>query len=423
MAGSRERSPTAPHDVSECERAHAYAFEACHGYAEEPSEASMLHQVAQGDHAGKGEHQISQHQARVDHGNCTVVGEQCAEDVTRRCDLLDLSVVHGDDVRIKWEELCLEADEIFLRLDYEALVAVSRAMTEIRPDHPRGWLLHHLALRQLEASQAALLSLLQAGLASCERSGRCQMLKDLLDNEFCMQDVKCVQMAQAAIDALLVSVFRGEWDTEGVYLYQAFNDDIADWALLHQQLGGPHFNTRRTTWIKPSFGWVLYRSGYGCKPNQNRVLKIKVSHAALGNILSQCKYQETNKTAKSEHSSAQDGSNGRVQWDPERDMMSADGREPRALLRQRAIQIGVAGKLSELYVQSALWIQDVTALAHKVCQAHRSKKKGAMDELRPELPVERPYMPQCHEGCLIRLGMMPGETASALQRLGRGKAR
>ena len=34
------------------------------------------------------------------------------------------------------------------------------------------------------------------------------------------------------------------------------------------------------------------------------------------------------------------GSHGRVQWDPARDLMSSEGREPRRMLRRRAIQIG-----------------------------------------------------------------------------------
>merc|ERR1719410_2057584 len=32
-------------------------------------------------------------------------------------------------------------------------------------------------------------------------------------------------------------VFVGEWDDEGVFVYQAYSDDIADWALAHQQFG------------------------------------------------------------------------------------------------------------------------------------------------------------------------------------------
>jgi hypothetical protein len=219
-----------------------------------------------------------------------------------------------------------------------------------------------------------------------------------------------------------VQVFSGEWDAEGVYVYQAFCDDIADWALAHQRFGGPKFNPTRMTWIKPSFAWVLYRSGYGKKPGQNRVLKVKVSHSALAELLSQCKCVDTNKETRSKRSAEEGVGNGRVQWDPERDIMSADGKEPRMMLRRRAIQIGLKGKLSELYVNSAISIEDVTELSHRICQAHRSKKKDAMADLEPELPEERPYMPLCSDHCLVGLGMLPGETASAMAQIGRGKS-
>lgn len=232
-----------------------------------------------------------------------------------------------------------------------------------------------------------------------------------------------IQQQQRKLEALNddVQVFSGEWDAEGVYVYQAFCDEIADWALDHQQFGGPKFNTVRMTWIKPSYAWVLYRSGYGQKPGQNRVLKIKLSHVALADLLSQCKCVDTNKETRSKRS-VEEGSIGRVQWDPERDIMSADGREPRMMLRRRAIQIGLKGKLSEQYVSNVISIQDVTELSRRICQAHRSKKKGAMIELEPELPKESPYMPLCSDHCLVELGMLPGETASAIARLGRGKA-
>ena len=34
-----------------------------------------------------------------------------------------------------------------------------------------------------------------------------------------------------------VHVFKGEWDEEGVCVYQAFGEAIADWAVEHQTLG------------------------------------------------------------------------------------------------------------------------------------------------------------------------------------------
>ena len=81
------------------------------------------------------------------------------------------------------------------------------------------------------------------------------------------------------------NMFSGEWDDEGVFFYQAFNDEIADWALENQKFGGPSFNPVRMTWIKPSFAWVLYRAGYGHKDkNQSRILKVKLSHAAVAEM-------------------------------------------------------------------------------------------------------------------------------------------
>ena len=59
-----------------------------------------------------------------------------------------------------------------------------------------------------------------------------------------------------------------DFDHEGVYFYQAFNNSIADYAVANQRFGGKDFKPVRMTWIKPSFAWVLYRSGYAAKHNQ-----------------------------------------------------------------------------------------------------------------------------------------------------------
>jgi hypothetical protein len=41
------------------------------------------------------------------------------------------------------------------------------------------------------------------------------------------------------------------------------------------------------TWIKPSFGWMLYRSGYATKHRQESILKIKLTHQGFQEILFQ----------------------------------------------------------------------------------------------------------------------------------------
>lgn len=215
-----------------------------------------------------------------------------------------------------------------------------------------------------------------------------------------------------------IQVFMADYDDEGVWFYQAFKDEIADWAIEHQKLGGPAFKPLRMTWIKPSFAWVLYRSGYGRKPNQTRVLKLKLAHESVAALLSQCQCKKGG-----------GGSKGRVQWDPARDLLAPDddGKVPRKLLRERAIQIGLKGSLSAEYVDSIIAVEDVTELAHRVGEAH-SHKAGtpasveALKSLAPDLPNERPYMPHCEPEVLKRLALAPGEAADFVARIGLGKA-
>ena len=138
------------------------------------------------------------------------------------------------------------------------------------------------------------------------------------------------QTRDADIDDNAVHQFKGEYDDDGVFFYQAYNGAIADYAVANQTLGGDSFRPERMTWIKPSFAWMLYRAGYGNKHSQERILKIKLPHAATAELLSGCACK---------HGGG--GTKGRVQWDPARDLYSSEGRgastEPRRMLSERAM--------------------------------------------------------------------------------------
>ena len=54
-----------------------------------------------------------------------------------------------------------------------------------------------------------------------------------------------------------VHVIRADWDEEGVYFYQAYSQQIADFALKNGNFGGDGWNPDRMSWIKPSLGWML----------------------------------------------------------------------------------------------------------------------------------------------------------------------
>eukprot|EP01013_Petalomonas_cantuscygni_P015922 TRINITY_DN32847_c0_g1_i1.p1 TRINITY_DN32847_c0_g1~~TRINITY_DN32847_c0_g1_i1.p1 ORF type:complete len:266 (-),score=8.30 TRINITY_DN32847_c0_g1_i1:664-1461(-) len=206
--------------------------------------------------------------------------------------------------------------------------------------------------------------------------------------------------------------FVAEWNEGGVCVYQAYNDAIADWAVAHQRLGGPDgiFAPTRMTWFKPSFAWVLYRSGYASKHNQTRVLKLTLPHEALASLLSECQCRPGG-----------GGSLGRVQWDPARDLLAPEPKDnvPRRMQWARAIQIGVAGRLAAQYASAVSRVVDVTDIARQVGSVHkllRSRRVATQEAGRQALrvlqqsgalPQERPYTPACAPDVLRQLHVTP----------------
>ena len=77
-----------------------------------------------------------------------------------------------------------------------------------------------------------------------------------------------------------MKVINAIYDDKTIRVYQAYNDVIANEAL---ELGkfGRNFSMTRMTWIKPSFLWMMYRSGWGKKKNQERILAIDIKGKVL----------------------------------------------------------------------------------------------------------------------------------------------
>ena len=227
---------------------------------------------------------------------------------------------------------------------------------------------------------------------------------------------------QNLINNYKVQNINAEFDEEGIYFYQAYKQEIADYAIENQKLGGPHWSSNRMTWIKPSFAWMLYRSGYACKHNQTRILKIKISHQTFSEILETCKL-----TLHSSKNSNTDNKCARLQWDPERDLLSKEPKkdEPRKLVRTRAVQIGLAGKVLQNFAENIIRIDDVTDLAKRVHKAHGYKNdkevSAEMQKLKSILPIERSYFPVHNSAETLQyLAILPGENAEMVSRLGRG---
>jgi len=66
---------------------------------------------------------------------------------------------------------------------------------------------------------------------------------------------------------------RAQYDENTIAVYQAYSPEIAEPALAAGTFVEP-FGMHRMTWIKPSFLWMAYRSGWATKPGQTVVLRI-----------------------------------------------------------------------------------------------------------------------------------------------------
>jgi len=173
------------------------------------------------------------------------------------------------------------------------------------------------------------------------------------------------------------------YDDSGIFVYQAFTPEIVQ-AALEKGTFGCGFSLDRMTWIKPSFAWMLYRSGYATKPRQEAILKIKLSHEGFLAILRESVEATYNPHVYGSEESWQKllkASKVRHQWDPERDLKLEKHPSGR-----RAIQIGISGWVVPKYINEwIIGLDEVTGLAHDIENAKKSKQHF------PPLPEERVY--------------------------------
>jgi len=117
-------------------------------------------------------------------------------------------------------------------------------------------------------------------------------------------------------------LIRAAYTAETLIVYQAYSPQIAD-AAVRAGTFVPPFSRDRMTWIKPSFGWMMHRSGWASKPGQERVLAIEItrggfSWALAHSCLSQ--YKAGQHGSPQVWAALRDASPVRVQWDPDRSL-------------------------------------------------------------------------------------------------------
>lgn len=154
----------------------------------------------------------------------------------------------------------------------------------------------------------------------------------------------------------------GQTTKGNIIVYQAFNPNIAKWAVAHQKFGGSHYKFTRMSWIKPNFLWMMYRAGWAMKEHEQHILAIEISKNNFETLLTEGvhssyieKIYSTPENWKSEMGKAQ----VRIQWDPDH---HPNGEK----LERRAIQIGIKGELLQKFATEwIISIEDITAFVRE----------------------------------------------------------
>ena len=177
---------------------------------------------------------------------------------------------------------------------------------------------------------------------------------------------------------------RAVYDDKTIRVYQAYSDAIADSALEHQTFVSPPFKLERMTWIKPSFFWMMYRSGWGYKDqNQRRILAIDITRSGFEWALAHsCPSHPSPEMSSIEWEQLKNESPVRIQWDPERDLQL----QP---LPYRTIQIGLGREAVRRYVNE--WIQKITDITHIAHHINAARSNNAPETIDAMLPQERVY--------------------------------
>jgi hypothetical protein len=178
---------------------------------------------------------------------------------------------------------------------------------------------------------------------------------------------------------------RAVFDDQTITVYQAYSATIAVPAAAAGSFAGTPFKPDRMTWIKPSFLWMMYRSGWATKPDQEHVLAIRITRTGFEEALSQACLSHFDHDVYADHAAWEERkrtSPVRIQWDPERDLALNP-------LAWRSLQVGLGGKAANDYLHR--WIVRIDDITTHVRDLHDHLTAGRTDAVHAGLPTEHPY--------------------------------
>jgi hypothetical protein len=141
----------------------------------------------------------------------------------------------------------------------------------------------------------------------------------------------------------------------------------------------------RMTWIKPNFLWMMYRSGWGKKTDQEITLTIRIRRDAFDQILSLAVPSSFDASVYPTREAWQvqvKKSDVRLQWDSDHDPLG---------IKQvrRAIQLGLRGVVVQRF--SNEWILSITDISDFVREQRKHVETDSLDLLYT--PKETVYQP------------------------------
>ena len=160
---------------------------------------------------------------------------------------------------------------------------------------------------------------------------------------------------------------------------------IAESAVQKQRFVAPPFKMDRMTWIKPSFLWMMYRSGWASKESQERILEIRLLRTSFeacikAGCLTRFVPAKHGTFAKWREAIAM--TDVRIQWDPDRDIHL----QP---TQHRTIQIGLSGTTLSDFANN--WILEIRDITPQVKQMYEFMVRGDASSASKLLPREFAY--------------------------------
>lgn len=176
-------------------------------------------------------------------------------------------------------------------------------------------------------------------------------------------------------------------EDETIVVYQAYKPAIGNFAIEHgNKLGGPGLNPDRMSWIKPNFLWMMYRSGWGQKTDQEVTLGLRLRRSFFDELLEKAvasSFRASAFATKEEWKEAMATSIVRLQWDPDH---APNG----AKVKRRAIQLGLRDSAWHRLIDGEiLEVIDMRAFVEEQRVLLLQKGAGAI-----QTPSESVYIPE-----------------------------